>query len=215
METSHSCDSTDRCLLDQIRTGHAPALNALLNRHWASLVTYAARMAQGWDAAEDIAQETFVRIWERRETWSPEGSVRALLYKIARNLALDAQKYRRRRADWAYQRKDVGSVPTPYDELQANELEAAFEQAVTALPERRREIFLLARVDGLSYQQIAEVLGIAPQTVANQMSSVLSTLRVLLKEYLDEAVLAPNLGTRSDSQTGAPEEPLHRAMFSW
>lgn len=178
----------DRELIERIRAGHTLALDALLDGYWTLLVTYSARILGSWDAAEDVAQDAFVRIWERREEWKLEGSVRALLYRITRNLALDERKRRDRRTTWINNRRgEAPHIATPSEHLQGTELEAAFERAVAALPERRREVFLLARLHGLSHLEIGETMGIASQTVANQLSAALADLRNALEPFLDGA----------------------------
>jgi len=184
---SETSEPNDSILLERVALGDAAALNSLLDRHWSALVSYSARLLGNWDAAQDVTQETFVRIWERREQWRSNGSVRALLYQIARNLVLDAQKRQDRRTNWIRDRyRDERRIATPLQELQRSELEEAFREALRALPERRREVFVLARVDGLSYREIGEVMGVAPQTVANQLSAALSTLREALQEFTHE-----------------------------
>jgi len=180
--------SRDSDLLEQVRVGHAPALEALMDRYWTPLVTYAARLLQSWDAAEDVTQEAFVRVWERRESWSPTGSVQALLYRIVRNLALDARKAGARAGRRAEQAVSAGGrspVPTPIEVVSATELEDALHRAVGTLSERRREVYELARLEGLSYQQIGEVLDIAPQTVANHLCAAIAQLREQLADHLD------------------------------
>ena len=184
---SETPEPNDSILLERVALGDATALNSLLDRHWPALVSYSARLLGNWDAAQDVTQETFVRIWERREQWRSNGSVRALLYQITRNLVLDAQKRQDRRTNWIRDRyRDERRIATPLQELQRSELEEAFREALQALPERRREVFVLARVDGLSYREIGEVMGVAPQTVANQLSAALSTLREALQEFTNE-----------------------------
>lgn len=183
-----SGEDSDSSLLEQISAGHPAALDTLVDRYWTSLVTYAARFLPNWDVADDIAQETFIRLWERREEWKLEGSVRALLYQITRNLALDERKRLNRATSWADDRQwDAAShVPTPSEHLLATDLKAAFERCLAALPDRRREIFLNTRLHGLSYRETAEAMEIAPQTVANQLSAAVAELRYALKFFLDE-----------------------------
>ena len=92
MMTSHvgsPHDQSDVLLLARMRSGDTGALDLLLEQYWAPLVTYSGRLLNSHDMAEDVVQEAFIRLWEHRERWSLEGSVRALLYKITRNVALD------------------------------------------------------------------------------------------------------------------------------
>ncbi|UCC49171.1 MAG: sigma-70 family RNA polymerase sigma factor, partial [Gemmatimonadota bacterium] len=87
-------DESDVALLSRIQEGDTGALEIVLERYWAPVVGYVATILGSRDAAEDVAQDTFVRLWERRETWKLEGSVRALLFRMARNLAIDELRRR-------------------------------------------------------------------------------------------------------------------------
>jgi RNA polymerase sigma-70 factor (ECF subfamily) len=173
----------DLDLLKRIQKGDAKALGIILERYWAPVVRYAAAILGCPDAAEDVAQDTFVRLWERRDAWTMDGSVRALLYRIARNLGLDE---RRRRS--ARQRADEGtafpvSVRTPDELIEDDEIRTAIGRAVDMLPERRREVFILVRHHGLSYREAAGVLDLAPQTVANHLTMAVSDLRKALAPF--------------------------------
>jgi RNA polymerase sigma-70 factor (ECF subfamily) len=177
---------SDEELLDALRDDHTVALTVLLHRHWSSLVSYVDGFLHSRDAAEDVAQDTFVRLWERRKLWRHTGTVRALLYRIARNMALNESRSRRVRRN----RRELISattatrVATPAEALYENELRRKVEGAIAKLPERRREIFVHARYHNLSYAEIADILQISPQTVANQMSAALATLRESLRGVL-------------------------------
>jgi RNA polymerase sigma-70 factor (ECF subfamily) len=168
-----------------LHRGDPAVLDGLLDQYWTPLVTYAATLLRSWDAAEDVVQETFVRIWERRESWSTAGSVRALLFQIARNLALDETRRRDRHLTLLDGESPMARrITTPADELEGAELEAAYREALANLPERRREVFLLSRQHGLSYREIADTMDISPQTVANQLSAALAELRRSLESFL-------------------------------
>jgi len=171
---------SDLELLQRVRAGDAAALAVALDRYWAVVVRYAATILGDADRAQDVAQECFIRLWERRETWTLEGSVRGLMLRLTRNLALDE----RRRAG-AQARAASGALPrssprTPAEETESAELRTAIDAAVSALPQRRREVFLLVRHQGLTLREAATVLGIAPQTAANHLSMALTSLRKAL-----------------------------------
>jgi RNA polymerase sigma factor (sigma-70 family) len=88
---------------------------------------------------------------------------------------------------------EARSVATPLDEAGASELAERISAALASLPARRREVIELARFQGLSYREIADVMGISPQTVANQMTQAMHQLRELLGDRLYE----PGESTRS------------------
>lgn len=175
-------------LMERLRLGDASAFDELLGLYWQPLVAYGAALLGSVDAGEDVAQEAFIRAWQRRAEWQPRGSVRSYLYRITRNLALNEQRRRTIRKRWLeHRRGDTPRPnPTPLQILEGDELSAGIERAIEALPERRREVFVLARFHDLSYRQIAEVMEISPQTVANQMSAALSELRQSLAHWMDE-----------------------------
>lgn len=172
-------------LLERIQAGDTAALKQLMERYWEPLVRYARTLLPLEDAAEDIAQEAFVRFWERRDRWEARASLETLLFCIARNLALNEKKHQRIRTRHADRAAERARPPTPLEVVQGTEVQRAVDRAVEALPARRREVFLLARVQGLSYREIAAVTGVTPQTVANQMSAALAQLREALSRFFD------------------------------
>lgn len=171
--------------LTRIRAGDPEALRGLMEEVWTPLVAYLRQWGGEDEEAEDAAQEAFVRLWEHRERWSGS-SARAVLFRIGRNRMLDRRRrstVRRRHREEAA--REGGARPTtPVEDLAARELRARVETAVAELPERRREIFRLVRQRGLRYAEVAEVLELSPQTVANQMSRALHELRRALSEHL-------------------------------
>jgi RNA polymerase sigma-70 factor, ECF subfamily len=171
----------DVALVERLRRGDERALDALLVRFWRPLVAYAERIADTRDAAEDIAQRTFCRVWERRAEWRPTGSLRGLLYRVAHNLAVSERRASQAHARAAQVHVDrAAGVRTPLDAIVESQLRARLEGAIQTLPARRREVFVLRCVHELSYKEIAEVMGTSTQTVANQLSRALTTLRVAL-----------------------------------
>ena len=166
-------------LMAAIRGGSESALGQLMDLCWPELVRYAARQVGEVDLARDIAQEAFIQIWERRHSWKPRGSARAYLFRIVRNLVIDEGRKQGVRRRWAAHRElsPPARPPTPAEDLDARLLADAFETAVASLTRRRREVFELVFMRGLSHAEAAAVMGISAQTVANQMSSALRTVR--------------------------------------
>jgi RNA polymerase sigma-70 factor (ECF subfamily) len=118
--------------------------------------------------AEDIAQDAFVKLSDR----SVSGTDRALLVRTAQNLALDhlrARRVRDRYARAVLSDPHVAEVPGPENALAARQELNAFLLALKALPKRTQQIFLLNRLDGMSYPKIAEALGVSVSTVEKDM----------------------------------------------
>ncbi len=176
--------------MEEIRNGSRTAFRALFEYYWQPLVTYAASIA-GPESAEDCVQEAFVGLWRHRERWKPTGSVAGYIYRITRNAALNARRVGRSedalRSGSLHQFRPIAAPPTPHEDFVARRLRSEVTAAVEALPERRREVLLMARVHGLSHAEIADAMGISPQTVANQMSAALRELRVRLEGFLTDS----------------------------
>jgi RNA polymerase sigma-70 factor (ECF subfamily) len=186
MPSGANAQLTDAVLLARMAAGDSAALDALLERYWRAVFQHALRRSGSPDAAADIAQAVFCRLWDRRTTWTLDGSLRGLLFRLVRNEAVTGERQTRARE----RATDVhlglsGSSVLPIDRAERAELRAALAHAIDALPDRRREVFLLRVVDGLSHQEIAEVMEISKQTVANQLTSALTTLRSTLGYLLD------------------------------
>jgi len=166
-----------------LRDGDPDALARLMAAYRQRLVRYAAGILAGDGCAEDVVQETFLRLWTRRQDLKLAGSLRALLYTLTRNAAIDERRRGARRTAKAAIIGDPAPPPSPLDQAAASEMAVAVSAAIARLPARRREVFLLVRVRGLSYHEVATWLNVAPQTVANQMTAAMATLRDALARF--------------------------------
>jgi RNA polymerase sigma-70 factor, ECF subfamily len=175
----------DLDLMRQVRSGDTSAFEAVVERYWASTALYAQHMVGDADRASDIAQEAFARLWQRRTEWEPTGSVRVWLLRTARNLIASEARRQSVRLRWAAVARweNPARPSTPLQDMERAELRAAIQRAVEALPARRREVFTLFHIQGLSYREIAEIMDIRPQTVANYLQAAIADLRRLLSTY--------------------------------
>ena len=175
-------DRLDR-LMAAVKGGSSRALGRLMNLCWEDLVRYAARQLGDVELARDLVQEAFIQVWERRRGWRPRGSARAYMYRIVRHQVIDEKRKQGVRRRWAerQQQLDAPRPATPAEEFDAKVLADAFEAAVASLPDRRREVFELVFQRGLSHAEAATVLDISVQTVANQMSAALRSVRQAIK----------------------------------
>lgn len=187
--------------LDALRAGDPRVLEALLQDVWTPLVRHLTGVTGSRDAAQDAAQEAFVRLWERRERWA-SGSLRALVYRIGRNVALDMVRRGRVRERWAREGGGSGpgeaerTAPPPDRVLEHAEVRWRVESALGRLAPRRREAFELVRFAGLTHQEVAEVMDLSPQTVANHLSLALRDLRAELAD-----VVEPRPGREPDARS--------------
>jgi RNA polymerase sigma-70 factor (ECF subfamily) len=178
-------------ILARIRAGEQEAFEILVRTTWDDVVGYLTWLLGCRETAEDICQEALVRIWEQRERWH-DGSARALLFRIARNLALDAKRRERVRRAWAAREAVRAPATNGTDEqAESSELEGRLREALAALTPERRETVESVRFRGLTHEEAAEVLGVSRQTIANRMTLALADLRVLLTDVLPGAHRRP------------------------
>src|SRR5262249_8672549 len=148
------------------------ALSALLRRSLADR-----------QAAEDLLQETFLRVFVRRQTYRPTAAFRTWLFTIARNLLID----RFRQASGNREANDAGALETlpapiasPLERAEARELAPRLAAAVQQLPPSQREILLLSRFAGLNHDEVAAVTGASPEAVRVALHRALRRLRAQL-----------------------------------
>jgi RNA polymerase sigma-70 factor (ECF subfamily) len=170
------------------------AFEALFRGHYASLCEYVYPIVRSREVTEELVQDLFVRLWERRARAAPESLAESYLYRAARNRALGYLRRERVARRWAeHVRRGADVEPhalTGDTELGGRELAAAVERAIDALPERCRLIFLMSRQQGLSYGEIARSLNVSLSTVETQMSRALKRLRQQLAPFLSVILLA-------------------------
>ncbi|MBI2619175.1 MAG: RNA polymerase sigma-70 factor [Ignavibacteriales bacterium] len=184
-EWSGSSDLRDKNHAQQIRLGSHHAFEALFRTYYPRLCRFAFRLTGSRSTAEELVQDIFVRLWKNRTAWTPLGSVRTYLYRAVRNQAINYQKHQNLTgSDDVDLEKVLSELPGPEEELYEKELQKAVGEAVELLPPRCRAIFLLHRVEGLTYAEIAQVLDLSTKTVETQMGRALKTLRRLLVHYL-------------------------------
>lgn len=166
----------------RIQEGEAAAFELLFRAYFDELCTFAWRYVQAPDVAEDLVQDVFVSIWQRRAAWKPRRAVKTYLYGAVRNEALKYLQHQDVVQRWQEeeQQKSLPTARKPDEELGYKELKAGVQYVIDQLPERRRHIFVLHRQHGLTYREIATLLGISVTTVETQIGRALDALRKLL-----------------------------------
>jgi len=181
--TATRVESTDPGTLELVaraRDGDVPAFEALYRMHGDRVMGVCMQMASDPQLAEEWAQDAWVRAWERLSTFRGESAFTTWLHRLTVNLILD-----RRRSDGRW-RKRFESVPDYMGVDRATTrqpppgLRMDLEQAVGALPDGARTVFLLYDVEGFPHRDIAEKLGVAEGTVKAQLHRA----RKLLREAL-------------------------------
>ncbi|HZS61609.1 MAG TPA: RNA polymerase sigma-70 factor [Gemmatimonadaceae bacterium] len=171
-------DVGDEELLARVRAGDNRAFEQLFRRYAEPLYDCAYGYVGSRDVAQDVVQQLFVTLWERRRIWQVSGTVATYLYRAVRNGSLNALRSNRRRLAFG---ERISDVPGIEQELEAADLARAVARIVARLPERCREVFRLNRYHHLTYAEVAEVLNLSVKTVENHMARSLRELRSRLK----------------------------------
>ena len=176
----------DSALVSLIKLGDYDAFTQIYTRYDATLYRHAYKILGDVDACNDLLQEVFLVIWERREALQISGSLAAYLHRAVRNRALDvisheqvADKYIGSIREFANQ-----GVWTADESLRERELLAIIEAEKAKLPPRMREIYELNREHHLSYREIGEQLAISEKTVKKQVHNALRVIRLKLSSLL-------------------------------
>ena len=173
-------------LVAELRSGNPEAFAWVLKTYEGPLLAFAQERACGAADPEDMVQDAFLRLWDRREALRPDGSIRALLFTTVRNRSVDEYRRTLRRKPSIALPYVPANPPSPLEVLQASELSVQAEEAIEMLPQRRRTVYRMVRENGLSYMETAAFLRLSPQTVANTLSAALSDMRRALLPYLRE-----------------------------
>lgn len=171
-----------KLIVINLKAGSSSAFRQLYTIYHNDIYAYSLSLLKSKARAKDLVQEVFMKIWLKRETLNPELSVKSFLFTITRNLAFNelskaANKRKMREAVFYKSQK----VNDPADQqLMEAHYEKIKQQALAELTPRCKLVFEMSRQNEMTYQEISEELGVSPNTVRNQMSSALSTI----KEYL-------------------------------
>lgn len=177
--------SSDSELVTSLRAGDQSAFRSIFDRYHVQLHRYLIRRGVEDTAAEDIVQNAFIAIWEKRETLDPSQSVRGYLYRVCHNRAANHFRDRSKFVDMDDARESA-LVATQETDLSYKELKSAVDRVVSELPDRRRAVFELCFINGLTYREAAAALEISAKTVENQMGHALRTVREHI-QHLREA----------------------------
>lgn len=183
MAALHTLSDTE--LIDLLQSGDQNAYTQIYDRYQGLLYIYACKITKDEIEAEDIVQEVFFYLWDKRNTIIFNTSLPAYLYSAVRykffNL-LDHKKVRSNYIDSFKEFIDNGSIEADYA-IREKELILLIEKEILLLPSKMREIFELSRKAQLSHREIAEKLNISEKTVKNQVNNALKQLRVRLGMY--------------------------------
>jgi RNA polymerase sigma-70 factor, ECF subfamily len=190
--------ATDQEVVGWAREGHESAYRELVHRYERPIFSLIYRMVRDRERAEDLAQETFVKVLNAIDTYRPEYKFSSWIFKIANNAAIDHLRRKEldtlsldgapdavtaeRREGTSLQLSD--NTETPLEELEARELGTQIERAIDQLRPEYKSCILLRHVEGYAYEEIAEMLGLPLGTVKTYIHRARAQLRETLEQII-------------------------------
>lgn len=188
-------EASEEELIRKAAAGHEGAQRTLVARHLGPIVHFAFRMLADKAESEDVAQETFLRLWKELPSWEPRAKLTTWLHRVAHNLCIDRLR--------SLKRERLGDEAEPLDPsagaaamLEEHQRNRAVARALDSLPDRQRAAIALVYHQGLSNREAANVLGIE----VDGLESLLSRGRANLRKLLAPAA--------SDRRSDERPEPL-------
>ena len=160
----------------------------LFRSYYKPLCVFVNNLIKDREAAEDIVQEVFVKIWNGMDNIDTSQSVKSYLFKAAYNQTLnyfDKNKHQNNFSDYQEIENQTTGGNSADQELQLKEIQKEAEEAINQLPVKCKAIFLMCKEENMTYREVANVMNISIKTVENQMGKALKTLREKLASYLD------------------------------
>jgi len=191
-------DVTDEQLMLWCQKGRDEALEELYHRYHRPVLLFIFRIVRQWDLAEDLVQETFIRVYNNRKSWQPRSKFTSWLYRIARNLCIDEKRrYWNRKVHFDSQfgnPNNPSSFLDGIEDVKSNAREQfarkidedTIKAAINQLSEEQRDVIILNKYQGLSYIEIAEILGASPESIKQRAYRAHLKLRQILGPLLEE-----------------------------
>lgn len=182
------------------KRGRNEALEELYRRHYRPIFAFILRLIRDLQLAEDLVQETFLRVYGSRERWQPKSKFTSWLYRIARNLCIDEKRRYWNRLVQKDTESRIGESPdalsvidlTEHKGFNARQEHAqnvhaeTIKRAVDSLSHDQREVIILNKYQGLSYVEIAEILSVTPESIKQRAYRAHLKLREILRPIMEE-----------------------------
>jgi len=174
----------DRDLIERFKKGDPSAFEAILLRHQDRIYNLCRYMLREPRDAQDAAQDVFVKVYKALKDFRPDSSLYTWMYRIAVSTCLDYRRKSRREAFRSLPlTEDLPSDErSPHQFRESTEIAESIHAALQKLPEKLRAAIVLREIEGLSYEEIAEVLHTSVGTVKSRISRAREQLRLLLKK---------------------------------
>jgi RNA polymerase sigma-70 factor (family 1) len=176
---------TDEEALQALLEGREQGLDHFFNCYYSPLTYFVLKLTGDQQLAEDITSEAFVKLWHRREELSGEGSLKAYLYRMVRNAAIDHMRMQKRTSaalTGLVQTSHESEAPVLHRMIESEMLDQVY-RSLQHLPPKCSQVFRMFYLQGKSYAEIADELGLSPHTVRNQKARALRLLKTKLSYF--------------------------------
>jgi RNA polymerase sigma-70 factor (ECF subfamily) len=190
-------DVTDEVLMERYRDGDVDAFEVLLHRHERKLFNFIYRLVGHREKANDLLQETFLRVVKNAQGYTRKAKFTTWLYTIARNASIDElrkMKLRRHKSfeqptnpsgeGWAMKDRLSGSRDDGFHGTDAAEVRSRINEAMNHLSQDQREVFVMREIMQMRFKEIAEVVGTSENTIKSRMRYALENMRLYLSDYV-------------------------------
>ncbi|MBN1593214.1 MAG: sigma-70 family RNA polymerase sigma factor [Candidatus Coatesbacteria bacterium] len=184
---------TDDELIDKVRAGNFQSFEELIDRYRNQVFNFVYRILGSRDEAEDILQDTFMKVYQHLPRYKKQSKFSSYLFTIAHNLSMNRVNYRKRsqmKLDTLAQSDDEKSITdrTPDSQMRENEIASVVHKAIEKLPPKYRAALVLSEFEGFSYKQIGDVLNCSVGTVKSRIFRARDLLRGHLKGYEEQGL---------------------------
>jgi len=170
-----------------IKNDDERAFKKMFDATFESFVRYAWKYTKDKDSAMDIVQESFIKLWEMRKSLDPAQSLKTYFYRMVKHKSLNYLR------DVKQHTEDIDDLQIPDDsiasyedtESKSSKLIEPLKRWINELPDRQKEAFKLSRYEGLTHDEIAEVMEVSPRTVNNHIGAALNNLQERYKNFKD------------------------------
>jgi RNA polymerase sigma-70 factor (family 1) len=182
---------SDEELMQEIKADNMFAFDVLYKKYSKKLYKFGYSILKSKEETENLIQDVYLNLWENRHKVEKDSSVKSYVFTITYNSAISVIRKKAKESQFVEYLKSLQQINIePVNvELEYNELTKKLDEIVKALPQRQKEVYLMHKVDGLKYSEIAERLHISVNTIENHMSRALKTIRKKLGNYSLIAIL--------------------------
>ncbi|NGM66311.1 RNA polymerase sigma factor [Sphingobacterium sp. SGR-19] len=180
-------------LLEEMKQDNIAAFNQLYNKYAPILYQRLLRLLKNPESVEEILQDVFLKIWNKREEIKPEKGFKTFIYRMADHMAIDL--FRKIGRDKAMQLELWAASVSFYlhteEQVFDKEKAGIIQEAIRSLPPKRREILIQCKLEDKSYKEVAEMMGISVSTVSNQLVSAMKDIReYIVKNYREDYLIS-------------------------